>query len=614
MNNTWKSVRLGGALIVLLTLVVYLPAMRGGFIWDDALLVNNPLVKAKDGLYRFWFTTEPSDYYPLTWTLSWLEWRLWGNSAVGYHTVNVLLHAINATLVWVILKRLRIRGAWLAALIFALHPVNTATAAWISEQKSTFSMLFYTVTILLYLRFDEEGGWHWYGFSLVAFLLALLSKTAVVMLPFVLLGCVWWRRGRITRKDLLYSCPFIVLSLVLGLVTVWFQYNRALGGYTIPRTSFLSDLAVAGWIPWFYLYKALVPFNLSMIYPRWNIDGSRIISYLPGIILMGCMLLFWWKRKSWGRPLLFGLGYFVVMLFPVLGFFDQGFYVYSLVADHWQYYSIIGVIALAVSAGATFCHRIGERGRYIGPIAAIAVLAILGLSTWRRGGVFQSKQMLWRDTLAKNPDAWIAHYNLGFELANQGKFAEAAAEFDAALQINPDYIPAYNNLGNSLLELGKVTEAVEQYEQALRLKPDHPGAHYNLGNALLRLGKVPEAITQCREALRLRPDFPPALNKLAWILATNRDPNLRNSSEAVQLAERLNASTGGQQTKTLDVLAAAYAEAGRFKDAVQAAQKALDLAMAEGQRELAQQIKGRLKLYQTGRPFHESAALTAPGS
>ena len=380
----------GVALLILLTVAAYLPAMRGGFVFDDhPLITENRLVKANDGLYRFWCTTDAPDYYPLTWSLWWVEWRFWGNRATGYHVVNVLLHAINAVLVWRILRRLEIPGAWLAGLVFALHPVNVATAAWISEQKNTLSMFFYAAAILLYLRFDEECRWRWYVLSLASFLLALLGKSAVVMLPVVLLGCAWWKRGRVQRRDFLRSVPFFVLSLASGLLTVWFQQYRALEGHAVGMGGFASRLAMAGQVPWFYLEKTLLPFNLTVVYPKWEIPASRWISYVPGMVLVGCLAWFWWKRKTWGRPLLFGLGYFVGTLFPVLGFFDQGFYSHSLVADPWQYYAIIGVIALAVAGGMQICRRMKQR-RFWGAVAS------LGGGDGAGGGHLETKLCLCR--------------------------------------------------------------------------------------------------------------------------------------------------------------------------------------------------------------------------
>lgn len=323
-DNRW----LMAIVLVALTLIAYAPVLRGGFIWDDDVLITeNTLVRARDGLYRIWFTTEgQDDYHPLTASLWWLEWRLWGNNPTGYHVANVLMHAVNAVLMWIILARLKVPGAWLAGCVFALHPVNVATAAWVSEQKNTLSMLFYAVAILLYLRFDEERGWRWYGLSLAAYLLALFAKTAVVMLPVVVLGCVWWTRGRVRWRDMLSSVPFFAASLVLGLVTIWFHSHRVLQGFQERTVSLAVRMATVGMIPWFYLYKAVLPVNLMVIYPKWQVDASGWVCYLPGALLLVCFFVFWRERRSWGRPLLFGLGYFVVMLFPVMGFFDRGFF------------------------------------------------------------------------------------------------------------------------------------------------------------------------------------------------------------------------------------------------------------------------------------------------
>ena len=577
MKSIWKSPAAGVAVIILLTVAAYIPAVRGRFIWDDdTLITGNRTIQASDGLRRIWFTTEAANYYPLTWSLCWLEWRFWGNSAAGYHAANVLLHAVNAVLVWMILRRLKIPGAWLAGLVFAIHPVNVATVAWISEQKNTLSMLFYAVAILLYLRFDEDGRWRWYGLSLGAFLLALFSKTAVVMLPVVLLGCVWWLRGRVRRQDLLRSVPFFVLSLVMGLVTIWFEYNRDLGGHRTRTDGFPSHLTIAGRAPWFYLYKALLPFNLCVIYPKWDINPSSWISYLPGMALVGCLTLFWWKRRTWGRPLLFALGYFVVMFFPVLGFFDQAFYYQSLVADHWQYYSITGPIALAIGAGAVVCRRMGSRRRYWGTVAAVAVLIVLGAATWQRSHIYAAQETLWQDTVGKNPNNWLAHYNLGVTLA----------------------------------QLGKLQEAVGQYEQVLRIEPHRAETHHNLGLALKQMGKAREAAEHYEEALRIKPDYSQALNNLAWLLATQPSKEGGDPMRAVALAERACKLTDNRLATYLDTLAAAYAAAGRFHDAVATAQTAIPLADSTGQTQLVSKIEMRLELYQANHAYYEPKNVT----
>jgi tetratricopeptide (TPR) repeat protein len=489
----------------IITFAAYSPALRGGFVFDDdSLIIHNRLIHAGDGLYRFWFTTQAPDYWPLTSTLWWLEWHTWGNHAPGYHAISVLLHAVNVILIWLILRRLKIPGGWFAAAIFAIHPVNAATVAWISEQKNTLSTFFYAIAILLYLGFDENRRRSSYIFSLTAFLLALLSKTGVVMLPVVLLLCAWWLHGRLRRLDWLRTIPLFLLSLVSGLATIWFQHHRAMGTQATQTMSFAARLATAGYIPWFYLYKALLPVDLTVIYPKWVIDPSSWASYVPGIILIGSLAVFWWKRETWGRPWLFGLGYFLITLFPVLGFFDQSFHRYSWVADHWQYLSIIGVIALVVAGGERITRRISAPVRCVG---VVAILAVLGVGTWRRSGVYADEETLWRDNIAKNPKAWLAYSNLGDSLSHAGRFPEASEQYEQALQINPDYAEAHSNLGVVLFREGKIQDAIQQYEQAIRINPDFPGAHCNLGIAWLQTGRIAGAITQYQQALRSTPDY-----------------------------------------------------------------------------------------------------------
>jgi len=410
-----------GAVILALTLAAYLPAMGAGYIWDDDdFLTQNALIKAPDGLYRFWFTTEAYDYFPLTSTMLWFEWRIWGDRPAGYHVVNIILHGLAAVVLWRVLRRLGIPGAYFAAMVFALHPVCAASVAWITERKNTLPMVLYLLSALAWLRFDDGGKRRWYAFSLLLFLAAMLAKTSVVMLPAVLLLLAWWRRGRGAgsmrpcgrpslrtpvpadarrgegakgRTVVLRTVPFFVLSLVLGLVTVWFQNHRAIAGVAVRPEGIASRLAASGWIVWFYLYKLLLPVNLIMIYPRWEVDGANPVHYLPLAFLLAALAFLWRFRRSWGRSPLLALGYFVITLLPVLGFIDMSFMRYSLVADHLQYTAAAGAIALAAGLPAAWARRFMPRAVAIP--GAVAMLAVLGAMTWAQASTYQDEETLW---------------------------------------------------------------------------------------------------------------------------------------------------------------------------------------------------------------------------
>jgi len=537
---TKKSI-FGIAAIIFITFLIYLPAILGGFVWDDSsFLTHNPLIRAADGLERFWFSTEPPDYFPLTSTTLWLEWRLWGMNPLGYHITNVLLHILCSLLLWAVLNRLKVPGAWFASFLFAIHPVNVEAVAWITQRKTVLPMVFYLLSILAYLKFEKTGKPRDYIFSLGTFLLALLSKTSVIMLPFVLLGCAWWQRGRIEGKDLRRTIPFFASSLLLSLITIWFQYNRSIGDDIVRVDGFFSRLAGAGWAVWFYLYKTLFPLTLCFVYPRWKIDAASWISYLPGAILLGLLLLFWKYRKNWGRPFLFGTGYFAVTLFPMLGFFNIYYMRYSLVADHYQYQSMIGILALAAGLGTYEFQKLKKNSRRWATAAFSLLCGLLCFQTWTLGQIYKNPETLFLDTLRKNPGSWMANYNLGRSLQDDGKYDEAMRYYDAALRADPSNPDPLNNTGNILLAAGKVDEAKIHFMKAISMKPDFGEGYYNMGCALLETGAYSEAVDYFNKSLRIHPQNEKAHNNLANALATQGRFNqaLAHYREALRLKPR----------------------------------------------------------------------------
>ncbi len=493
--------------LIALTTIVYIPAMKAGFIWDDDLLLtDNQMIRSPQGLHDFWLTTKPMDYFPLASTTLWFEWRLWGLHATGYHVVNLILHALSAVIIWRILRRLSVPGAYLAAAVFAVHPVTVASAAWIAERKNTLSMLFCTVSVLTLMKSEESGRRSSYVLALVTFLLALLAKTSVVMMPAVLLVLAWWRRTRISMVEIRRVIPFFMMSFALGLITVYYQYHGAIRDQVVRSGGFLSRLAGSGWCIWFYLYKALLPLRLSVIYPLWNVDPRQPLAWLPLLGLISVIGLAWRYRFSWGRPLFVMMTYFVLMLLPVLGFFNMSFYRLSLVADHLQYLALIGPVTLVVGT-ATVLARRSAIGKRVGMISACIALALLSGLTWQRAGVYGSQRTLWQDTVRRNPEAWIAHIHLGLALGADNRLEEAVRHFERALELRPDHVGARIDLGDALARLGRTDEAISVLQEALRLDPGHPKAHVSLAMALEATGQREEAIKHYERALEVAPDF-----------------------------------------------------------------------------------------------------------
>jgi hypothetical protein len=407
-------------MLVLLTVLVHLPALRGGFLWDDdELLVRNPYVHAASGLYDIWLTNHLVTYAPLTSSMFWVEWRMWGANPMGYRAVNVALHALSVVLLWRVLRRVKVPGAWVAALVFAVHPVTVASVAWIAERRNTLSLALCLSALLAFLRFEDGDERGWYVAALATFVLAMLAKSSVVMLPIVLLALAWYRRGTITHVDVVRTLPFFAAAAALGLVTLGFQYDAAMRPEPLA-----SRVAAAGWAVWFYLASIVAPVRLNMVYPRWHVDPTWRPAWGPLLALVALAGVGWRRRDTWGRPVLVTLAVFVAMLLPVLGIVGWSFLEISLVSDHLQYAALAGPIALVIGGAAAELERRRIERRAAAALVLVPV-ATLSWLTWARATVFDNGWTLWRDTLAKNPAAWVAHNNLGLLLADTGQLSEA---------------------------------------------------------------------------------------------------------------------------------------------------------------------------------------------
>jgi hypothetical protein len=504
-------------LIVLLTLVTYLPALRNGFIWDDdAHLTANAAMTAPNGLRLIWSSLSVSRYYPLTLTTFWAQRQLWGLHPFPYHAVNILLHAASAVLLLLLLRQLKVRGAWVAAAIWAVHPVNVESVAWITELKNMQSGLLYFLSLLFWLRFRTRSKAGWYWLALLCFTGALLSKPSTVVLPAVLLLIAWWREERWRRADVARFIPFVVVALGMSVLAIVEQRGQILrSGEPAWSPPITQRLALAGCDVWFYMGKLLWPLNLIFVYPRWEIAKAGPIAFLPLLGVVGIACALWaYRGRAAARASAFGLGYFVIALLPVLGFVNVFYFRFSFVADHFQYLASIGLIALAVLAGASVLRQRATR-----VVLAGAVIAALGIVSWQRCGAFYDEETVWRDTLAKNPRCWLACNNLGLVLERASNVRDAISLWELAQTIKPDYVEAHNNLGIVLAQQGKIQDAIGHWQQALRIEPDCAQCHNNLGYALSQVGRIDEAKVQFKEALRIRPDYPEARIGLDHLLS-----------------------------------------------------------------------------------------------
>lgn len=494
-------------LLSLSILAAYWRALHGGFIWDDdAHVTANPHIVGPLGLKEIW-TSAGAAYYPLVLTSFWIQHALWGLNPLPYHAVNILMHIASAILLWRVLEKLRVPGAWLGAAIWAIHPMQVESVAWITELKNTQSCVFYLLAILCFLKWLEgaRSAKSLYALSLTFALAALLSKTSTVMLPVVLALCWWWRDQKWHARNIVALIPFFLPSAAASAWTIWEQkfHSGAAGSEWDLNT--LQRIAIASKAFWFYIGKLFWPQPLMFIYPRWTIESHRLAVYLP-LILFGLVLLILWRnRNTAARPVYFAVAYFAVSLFPISGLFDIYFFRYSFVADHFQYLAAMGPLALVASAIVVLLDQRIPYRSFLKPAVATALLLTIGTLTFQQSRIYSSRLTLWRDTVTKNPSAWIAHTNLGAELDDQRRFSEAMEQYEESLRLNPRDVEAANFLAADLAEMGRSAEAIEKLEQVLRIQPDHGPTHSNLAIILFQKGETEKSFAHWKQALQINP-------------------------------------------------------------------------------------------------------------
>ena len=560
-------------ILAVVTMLAYQPAWHGGLLWDDDANRTTLELRSLDGLKRIWFVPRTTQqYYPLLYSSYWFQQRLFGDSTTGYHLVNLLLHIGCAVLVLKILRRLRVPGAELATIIFALHPVNVETVAWIAERKNTLSGIFGLAATLLYLKFDDSRSRRTYACGLVLFFLGLLSKTAIVTLPFTWLVIFWWKRGTISwRRDVVPSIPFFLLSAGAGLMTRWVESGNM--DYKANTLAFapLDRCLIAARAFWFQLGKVLWPSNLMFVYPRWDINAGVWWQYLFPLAVLGLLVVLWSLRR-WSRAPLAGVLIYICLLLPTLGFLNQYFFIYSFVSDHWQYLACLGIITPCAAGIVLLVQRFKYWQVWLEPGTTLLLGGALFLLTWQQSRMYTDNETLYRTTIARNPACWmaytnltqmvyeagripeamelfsqalrikpaVAHYSLGNALIRTGRVLEAIDEYKQALQIDPGYAEAHTNLGDALFLTGRTSEAIDQYEQALRISPNYAHAHINLANALVKTGRASEAIDHFNQALRMTPNFGAAHNNLGAVLG--QMGRISEAIEEVKTALRINPS------------------------------------------------------------------------
>jgi tetratricopeptide (TPR) repeat protein len=663
-NAPMSRSRLIALLLALTTLVVYLPVTRDSFLdYDDNDYVTNNQVVQKGLTFagiKWAFTTwHAGNWHPLTWLSHMMDCELFGLNPGAHHFVNVVFHATNAVLLFMLLLRLTGAlwpGAFVAAL-FALHPMHVESIAWVAERKDVLSTFFALLALLSYARYVKENCRGSFWLALIFFALGLMAKPMLVTLPFVMLLLDYWPLNRVADFQLKIAVPtapsvrpstFSLLNLekwpfflltVISCVVTFFAQRHGDAVVSLEKVSLHYRLCNTLMSYGRYLLKMIWPADLTVMYPLPSNLSWMIAMAATSAAVLSVIFWFAWRARQTCPYLLVGWLWFLGTLVPVIGLVQVGS---AALADRYTYFPFVGVFIAIAFGGRDLVVRF-QIPKIIPATSAALVLAACSLLTENQLRYWRDSEALFTHAIALTKDNNVAHVNLGVALEQKGKLKEALAEYREAERLAPELFHIRNNLGNLLdtlgqpdaaqaeyreairlnpkapflhdglgivlVELGRFDEAMNEFTNAAQLDPAYPWPHFQMAKTLLNQGRDAEGVDQFREALRLDPENFQILAYIAHVLAADENPQVRDGKTALVLAAKANALTGGGQPLVLDALAMACAATGDFTNAQEVAQNAVNLATALKLKNIGP-MQQRLELYKNHRPWRESFLAT----
>ncbi|MDP8298793.1 MAG: tetratricopeptide repeat protein [Candidatus Tantalella remota] len=521
----WNSKTTKIIIIVILCGVIYGPSLQNGFIWDDDDYVyENELVQDSGGLKDIWFARKTVQYYPVVFTSFWIEHKVWGLNPFGYHLVNLLLHIANALLLFALVGKLYPRAAFVVALIFAVHPIQVETVAWITERKNLLSLFFFLMTLLSYFKYLGRRKAGQYCLTLALFVCALLSKSVSVCFVAVPILYQWWKEGKVTLREVKISVPFLAAGALSAWNTAYIEYHGVGARGAEWSFSLLEKAVLAGRTMCFYIYKLCVPGDFLFFYPRWEINATQWWQWIPLLTLLAAAVILYGARKRIGRGAIALFVFYGISIFPAAGIINVFPMKYSFVADHFSYISVPTLLLLIAGAAMYGFDNILSRTSVVlrKPVirktAYVAILTVitgsLALKSFGVTGNYRDQFTLWTDLIERNPSSQAAHVNLGRIYEQKNEYEKAAQLYRRAVQLLPDDFVAYYNLGNAYRGLGEDRKAILAYTKAIEIYPNKADMYNNLGNAYKEVGDIKMAIAQFEKAISVDPGHPWAYNNL----------------------------------------------------------------------------------------------------